>query len=168
MIQSYNHEPNRGILNKKPIDLYLETNWEKIKKHSLESINTGFPRQQKLLRIKFQPGEVVRLSLTKNKFFRSFHIQNSPQLFIIKKVNLNHLPITYNLKTIDDEEIKGIFYEQQLIKTVHDGYFSIKVIRRRKKNTKFLINYLDYPTKPPVWVKKQDLKKTSGKTTSKN
>ena len=103
----------------------------------MESINTGFPRQQKLLRIKFQPGEVVRLSLTKNKFFRSFHIQNSPQLFIIKKVNLNHLPITYNLKTIDDEEIKGIFYEQQLIKTVHDGFYSVKVIRRRKKIQNF-------------------------------
>ena len=31
MVESYNHETNRGLLNKKPIDLYLETNWENIK-----------------------------------------------------------------------------------------------------------------------------------------
>ena len=74
MVETYNHETNRGLLNKKPIDLYLEMNWGNIKRHTLDSINTTFPHKQKLMRPKFQLGQVVRITLAKTNFSRSFQI----------------------------------------------------------------------------------------------
>ena len=66
-------------------------------------------------------------------------------------------PITYKLKDLNGEEIKGSFYEQELQKTTQEMFRIEKVIRR--KGDKSLVKWMGYSEEFNSWVDNKDLVK---------
>ena len=67
-------------------------------------------------RSRFKVGDRVRISKFKNIFAKGYTPNWSKEIFIVDKIN-NTVPYTYNLKDLNDEEIIGSFYDQELQKT---------------------------------------------------
>jgi hypothetical protein len=77
--------------------------------------------------------------------------------------NLPTVPITYTLKDLQDEEISGTFYEQEIQKISESAepiYRIEKVIKKQKTKTttKYLVKWLGYPDKFNSWIDEKDLK----------
>ena len=62
---------------------------------------------------KFKVGDHVRISKYKNIFAKGYTPNWSEEIFIIKKIK-NTMPWTYVINDLNDEEIIGIFYENEL------------------------------------------------------
>ena len=75
--------------------------------------NYGDVRKEKP---KFKVGDRVRIFKWKNKFEKGYKGYFTQEIFEIEEV-LNTSPITYKIKDLDDEEIKGKFYSNELQKT---------------------------------------------------
>ena len=67
-------------------------------------------------RSRFKVGDRVRISKFKNIFAKGYTPNWSKEIFIVDKIN-DTVPYTYNLKDLNDEEIIGSFYDQELQKT---------------------------------------------------
>jgi len=67
------------------------------------------------------------------------------------------VPVTYRLKDLADEAIKGKFYESEIQKVVKDvkDYFDVEKIlktRRRGGRIEYLVKWLGYPSKFNSWT----------------
>ena len=67
-------------------------------------------------RSRFKVGDRVRISKFKNIFAKGYTPNWSKEIFIVDKIN-DTVPYTYNLKDLNDEEITGSFYDQELQNT---------------------------------------------------
>ena len=67
--------------------------------------------------------------------------------------------ITYKIKNLNDEIIKGIFYERKLQKTknISEVYVIEKIIRRNKN--KYLVKWRGYSDDFNSWIDKDDVVK---------
>ena len=65
---------------------------------------------------KFKVGDRVRIPKYKYKFKKGYERNWTSEIFVLDKV-LNTIPITYEIKDLQGEEIKGSFYENELQKT---------------------------------------------------
>ena len=85
---------------------------------------------------KFKINDLVRISLKRRDVFDkpSSNIKWSEELFKIHSINKSNV-ITYKIKDLNDEIIKGVFYERELQKTKNNSeiYIIEKIIRKNKK-----------------------------------
>ena len=65
--------------------------------------------------------------------------------------------ITYKIKDLNDEIIKGIFYEKELQKTKNTSevYVTEKIIRKNKN--KYLVKWRNYSDDFNSWINKNDI-----------
>jgi len=83
--------------------------------------------------------------------------QWSEEIFDIEKC-LRTVPVTYELRDLAGENIKGIFYEQELQKVTKsdDELFHIDRILKTKKRSdgtvECLVSWREYPKKFNSWV----------------
>ena len=91
---------------------------------------------------KFKIGDLVRISLKRRNLFDkpSSNIKWSEELFKIHSINKSNV-ITYKIKDLNDEIIKGIFYEKELQKTKNTSEVNVieKIIRKNKN--KYLVKW---------------------------
>ena len=81
-------------------------------------------------RSKYKIGDKVRISKYKRKVFDKGYSPNwTEEIFIIDKIEYTN-PLTYKLKDLNNEEIKGSFYEPELLKAEQDVFRIDKVIKR--------------------------------------
>ena len=99
IVKEYNNTYHKPI-KMKPVDVKDNTyiNFKK-------GINDKNP--------KFKVGDHVRISKYKNIFAKGYTPNWSEEIFIIKKIK-NTMPWTYVINDLNDEEIIGIFYENEL------------------------------------------------------
>ena len=62
---------------------------------------------------------------------------------MIDKVQYTN-PVTYNLKELSDEKMKGSFYEPELLKAKQDIFRIEKVIRKNPKKKLALVKWKSY------------------------
>ena len=107
---------------------------------------------------KFKINDIVRISLKRRELFDkpTSNIKWSEELFKIYKVNKSNV-ITYQLKDMNDEIIKGIFYERelQLTKNNTGEYIIEKIIR--KVGDKYLIKWRGYDNSFNSYVNENDI-----------
>ena len=89
-----------------------------------------------------------------NTFFKGYTPNWSEEVFVIKKVK-NTVPWTYVINDLNDEEIIGTFYEQELQRTNQQVYRIEKVIK--KKDDKFYVKWKGYDRSFNSWIDKKDL-----------
>ena len=82
---------------------------------------------------KFRVGDKVRISKYKRNVFDKGYTPNwTEEVLIIEKIQ-NTKPITYKLKDQNNEEIKGSFYEPEILKAEQDVFRIDKIIRKDDK-----------------------------------
>ena len=136
IVYSYNHSKHRSI-GMAPADVTIS--------HARMIRSRLFPKRFKKDRPIFKIGDSVRISKIRQTFQKSA-VQNwSDEVYQIKKIKNTH-PITYNIKDYGGEEIKGMFYAEELQK-VHDVIYHIeKVItsKRYKGKKQHLVKFKGY------------------------
>ena len=86
----------------------------------------------------------------------SSNIKWSEKLFKIHSINKSNV-ITYKIKDLNDDIIKGIFYERELQKTKNTSevYIIEKIIRKNKN--KYLVKWRNYSNDFNSWIDKDDI-----------
>ena len=107
---------------------------------------------------KFKINDLVRISLKRRDLFDkpSANIKWSEELFKIHSINKSNV-ITYKIKDLNDEIIKGIFYERELQKSKNTSevYIIEKIIRKNKN--KYLVKWRGYSDEFNSWVNENDI-----------
>ena len=107
---------------------------------------------------KFKVGDKVRISKYKRKVFDNGYTPNwSEEVFAVDKIQYTN-PITYKIKDLRGEEIKGSFYEPELLKAKQDVFRIDKVIRRDYKKKQALVKWKGYSDEFNSWIPIKDLK----------
>jgi len=150
LVDNYNNTIHRTI-KMKPIDAIEEENFSELYNNFYEKQDT--PKQRNDIEI----GDVVRIARFKDKFSKEIVGGWTIELFKIKKINKTS-PITYNLIDLQDEDVEGIFYREELQKVskkVLDDAFRIEKVlktRTRKGKKESYIKWLGYPDKFNSWI----------------
>ena len=108
---------------------------------------------------KFKIGDHVRISLEKNIFEKSYDTNWTEEIFEIYDIKYSNVAYYY-LKDLNDEKIKGSFYEQELQKTKfkkNDLYIIEKVLKT--KGNQMYVKWRGYNNNFNSWVNKYDIKK---------
>ena len=107
---------------------------------------------------KFKIGDLVRISLKRRPVFdkASSNIKWTEELFKIHSINRSNV-ITYKIKDLNDEIIKGIFYERELQKSKNTSevYVIEKIIRKNKN--KYFVKWRGYSDDFNSWIDKNDI-----------
>ena len=105
----------------------------------------------------FKVGDKVRISKYKRKIFDKGYTPNwTEEIFIINKIKYAN-PITYKIKDLNNGEIKGSFYEPELLKAKQDVFRIEKVIRKDKKKRQALVKWKGYDDRFNSWIPLKDL-----------
>ena len=106
---------------------------------------------------KFKVGDKVRISKYKRKIFDKGYTPNwTEEVFIVDKIQYSY-PITYKLNDLNNEEIKGSFYEPELLKAKQEVFRIDKVIRRDYKKKQALVKWKEYSDEFNSWIPMKDL-----------
>lgn len=145
LVNNYNNSYHRSI-KMTPVEASLEENSGKVYRNLF--------KEKVIHKPKFQVGDKVRISIYKSTFRRGYQATFTEEMFTITEV-LKTDPITYRVQDLNNEDVKGTFYENELVKydKKDDVYKIEKVIR--KKGDKYLVKWLGYPE--TSWVDKKDL-----------
>lgn len=153
LMKSYNNSFHRSI-QMKPSDVTRKN--ENAVWHTLYGKSITQP-----VRYKFQVGDQVRISKTKRLFDKSYLPNWTTEIFVISKRLPRHPPV-YQLKDLQEEAIKGIFYEQELQKVnKQDDTYQIEAIlkkRKRKGKLEYFIKWKGFPEKFNQWLLASELK----------
>jgi len=80
-------------------------------------LRTLFKQSKKKCTVKFQVRDRVRITKFKNNFGNKYDSNWTRGIFVITEI-LNTEPITYKIEDLDNEEIIGSFYNEELQKTI--------------------------------------------------
>ena len=149
LIEKYNNTFNRAI-GMTPVEARKPGN------HSVVFRNLYEKKMAELgeKRPKFKVGDKVRLGVKKDLFEKSYVINWSDRIYIIKRV-LATRPVTYIVENDKGEEHKGKFYEQDLQKTKVDEFRIQKVLKKTKDSA--LVRWMDYDSSYDSWVPLKEL-----------
>ena len=130
-------EASKKINEKKIKNIY---NFEKTKKPS-----------------KFKIGDKVRISLEKNIFEKGYETNWTQEIFVIYDIKYSNVPYYY-LKDLNNEKLKGTFYEQELQKTKQDDLYTIEKILKTNKD-RILVKWRGYDNSFNSWINKNNVTK---------
>ena len=109
---------------------------------------------------KFKIDDLARISLKRRELFDkpTGNIKWSEELFKIYKIDKSNA-ITYELKDLSNEIIKGIFYEKELQKSKNTtGEYIIEKILKTKGN-KIFVKWRGYSNNFNSWIDKNNVTK---------
>jgi len=114
-----------------------------------------YPPKPKTFKYRYDVGDTVRISVRRQPFEKSYAGNWSEELFVVR-CRYATVPVTYGLKDLADEDIKGKFYEQELQKVVETErvYVVEKILKTRKRAGKieYFVKWRSYPEKFNSWV----------------
>lgn len=114
-------------------------------------VKTADPRRHP----RFRKDDFVRISKHKTVFAKGYTPNWSTEIFQIDSVKLTN-PVTYLLRDLRGQPIKGGFYATELQKTrFPDHYLVEKVLRRR--GTKLYVKWLGFDSTHNSWINKDDV-----------
>lgn len=104
---------------------------------------------------KFAVGDYVRISKFRHAFDKSYTPNWTTEIFQIFKVKQT-FPRTYILKDSKNEEIKGSFYEHELLKVKHPSIYLVERIIKRRGD-KVFVKWLGFDNKHNSWISRADI-----------
>ena len=146
LVHSYNHTYHSGI-GMAPTSVNVKN--ERLVRQKLFHKH---PEKPKWL---FDTGQRVRIRKRKQAFEKGYIPGWSEEIFIISK-KFPTTPVTYAIKDVVDEEIKGRFYEPELHLIIKENnvYDVEKVIKKRRRNgnIEYYVKWKGYPDKFNSWI----------------
>jgi len=151
VIKNYNNTYHRTI--------NMTPNEASQSKNEQEIFSRVFPNQEleQTEKPKYKVGDLVRIPIKKSAFSKEGTGNFTIEIFKIKKIK-NTTPITYELEDLQNEEIKGSFYEPELVlvppKVMNEAFRIEKIIetKGKGKNKQALVKYLGWPDKFNEWL----------------
>ena len=115
-----------------------------------------YPPKPKTHKWKYAVGDRVRIAMQRRPFRKGYLGDWSEEIFEISS-RLPTTPVTYELRDLAGETIKGRFYEPEVQKVLKgdDERFEIdRILKTRKRNGKiqYLVSWKGYPAKFDSWV----------------
>ena len=161
IIEKYNNSVHTSLLKRTPLNVHLMTDNNDIFKLKQQMYIKRLQKQEPVS-VHLRKGTTVRIKSARssqNIFRKSHYIVNTKELFKIDSVNKKFTPVTYKLRDLDGGLIEGYFYKQELVKAINTGFYSIEVIKTRKRGGKkqFLVKYIDYPNSRNRWTSEEQL-----------
>ena len=152
ILASYNNSRHRSI-GMTPIQARKPENYGKVYFNLYGDLARDNKKNDKPA---FVIGDRVRISKYKRVTFDKGYTPNwTEEVFIIDEIRFTN-PITYKIKDLNGEVIKGTFYREELQKTDQEVYRIEKIIRKSKG--KALVKWKGYPDEFNSWVPAEDLK----------
>jgi len=147
LIHAYNNTRHSSI-GMAPIDVTTDN------EHEVRA--RLYPMQSKLLNWKFKVGDKVRISMQRRPFQKGYIGKWSEEIFVVD-VRMPTAPVTYKLKDLAGDDIKGTFYSDELQKVSKpdDALFDIeRIVKTRKRvgKVEYLVKWRGYPEKFNSWV----------------
>ena len=109
-------------------------------------------RQKKNLNL----GDHVRIPKTRKLFAKGFRTGWTGEIFKIRRIR-STTPLTFDLEDLSGEKIKGVFYEQELLKCRLPDYFEVESVLDKKGNL-LLVKWRHYPKKFNQWVSSKNIR----------
>jgi len=115
-----------------------------------------YPLKPKSYKWKYDVGDRVRITIQRQPFRKGYVGDWSEEIFEILS-RLPTVPVTYELRDLAGETIKGKFYEDEIQKVTkaNDERFDIdRILKTRKRAGKieYLVSWKGYPSKFNSWV----------------
>ena len=115
-----------------------------------------YPLKLKSFKWKYAVDDRVRIAMQRQPFRKGYLGQWSEEIFEIA-ARLPTSPVTYELRDLAGEPIKGRFYEpeiQKVLKSDVERYDIERIIKTRKRDGKiqYLVSWKGYPSKFDSWV----------------
>ena len=111
-------------------------------------------RISKKVKPKFKMGDFVLINKTKRTFDKGYLPNWTQELFQILAVVKTQTPITYKIKDLEGELVKGAFYSHELQRVEKDHIYEIDSVldhRKRKVGKKWVeeikVHWKGYPSK---------------------
>lgn len=161
-VDTYNTTPHRGLRFHTPLQIHLMSDAHKLIEFSkLLYKSSPAPKKRSFPNL-ISIGSHVRLkrlSASQFAFNKSTYLQNTREIFVVSDIVKTHNPVTYKIKDLNNEEISGVFYREELFLVKPIDKFAIEILKQRtRKNKKeYLVKYLNYPTSLPEWKKASEL-----------
>ena len=146
VVKSYNRSHHRSI-GTAPIDVTPENEDEIARRQ--------YPPKPPLT-YRYDVGDRVRIAKYKHVFQKGYLPNWTEEIFVIADRYPTH-PVTYGLRDLSGEDIRGKFYEQEIqkvTKTDDDIYEVEKVLKTRKRGGKveYFVKWKGFPDKFNSWV----------------
>jgi hypothetical protein len=110
---------------------------------------------------KFKVGNKVRISKYKGTFDKGYIPNWTTELFTVSKV-LNTNPVAYKIKSGNEDEIEGIYYEPELVQfDKQDQEYEVeKILKTRTRNEKKELKIMSrgYSLSMASWIPVENLK----------
>lgn len=164
MVATYNHTPHGGLGE-------MQTPAEVHQLRDLRGIRRQFRRMylnqgkvKKTLSSTLAIGDTVRLQLlsrTQYKFTKGYKINNTEELFEIREIDHSQEIPVYYISDLAGEEVKGVFYREELIKTSLPEHYQVDVLKSKLDQNgkrKYLVHWRGYPDKFDSWIDASDFK----------
>lgn len=159
MVQRYNNTYHRSI-GCSPSKAREEDNFQSVYDHL-------YPPKKKNYRKKppvFKIGDLVRITKQRKKFYKGYTPNYTEEQFKVTGIQ-NTDPVTYKLSDLQNEEIVGTFYRQNMVKSEQEIYFIEKVLARRVKNGKkeIKVQWSGYSKRFTDWIDSDTVIDTTAK-----
>jgi len=147
LLHSYNHTYHRSI-GMAPVEVNA-ANENEVRARL-------YPVKPKSYKWKYGVGDKVRITMQRQPFRKGYLGRWSKEIFEID-ARLPTMPVTYRLKDLGGEAIKGKFYEPEIQKVIKldDEHFDVeKILKTRKRagRIEYLVKWLGYPSKFNSWT----------------
>lgn len=114
-------------------------------------------RLRKVPKVKYEIGDVVRISKYKRLFEKETTDSNwSNEQYKIVKINSNEYPTKYYLSTYFGEPLTGYYTQHEIRKVKYPGVYLIEKVIKCVKN-KCLVKYLGFDSSHNAWLNKKDV-----------
>ena len=151
LVHGYNHAYHRSI-KCAPVSVTL-------KNEPQVSENLYGKSNSKKVKPKFKVNDFVRINKTKRTFDKGYLPNWTQELFQILAVVKTQTPITYKIKDLEGELVKGTFYSHELQRVEKDQIYEIDFVldhRKRKVGKKWVkqikVHWKGYPSKFDSWI----------------
>ena len=161
IIQSYNNTPHRGLgKDKTPSQIHNLTTNDEIREQ-FKIMYKSNPTPAKSFSSKLTIGQVVRIADEKRNwvFRKGYTIQNTLELFKIKRIDISQSPTVYYLEDLQGDPIKGVFYREELVPSKLPEFFRIDIIRSKTVagRKKYLVKWRGYPDSFNSWIDQEQV-----------
>ena len=162
LVDSYNNSPHRGLgEGQTPKQVHNITNSEEIKAQFDRMYKRDIQTTGRIIS-PLAVGETVRISDNKRNiaFRKGFTVQNTYEIFRIKKVDRSYHPTVYYLEDLQGENIEGLFYREEIIPCTLPVFYDIEIIKSKVSKGKkyFFVRWKGYPDQFNSWIDESYIK----------
>ena len=156
IIESYNNSSHSSLGNKRtPLQVHTLKDSTEInqlffhmyKRPSLKSNKTSS---------NLSVGQYVRIAdeHRNSKFRRGYTVQNTIEIFKIKRIDTSQIPTVYYLEDLNKEPISGLFYRDELTPVHLPEFFHIDILKSKIVNGRkqHFVRWRGYPDSFNSWI----------------